>query len=406
VLEQKRGELAKWFESHKNAAGDIQCSQGDIQELNDREKELKTLQEKFAGEYEIWQKASENADALSDLRKPLHRVKLWDSGDTDSDIENEGRSKTPGKIFTESKAFKDYSGGQGPVETVPLNLKTILAASGTPSGYPPEVLRSGKLVYSAQAMPGLIDLVPFVETTQNGYKYMLETVFTNAAAETAEAAAYGESALNYAEQLVAIQKIATFIPLTDEQLADEPGIRDIIDNRLALMIRLRLNTQIVSGNGTAPNLKGILNTAGIQTTARNNAGGESNVDALYRAMVLIMTGAFADPSGIWLNPTNWQTIRLSKNAQGSYLFGDPAQPGPTTIFGLPVAQHVGVTVNTGIVGDFATYSQLVYRAGIEFQVSNSHSDYFTKGLNALRAQMRCAFLLYRPAAFTTVTALN
>src|SRR5207245_1264112 len=82
---------------------------------------------------------------------------------------------------------------------------------------------------------------------------------TNAAAETAENSAYPESALQLTERTSAIQKIPTFLPVTDEQLEDVEQVRGYLTDRLVFMIRQRLDAQVLNGNGTAPNLKGILN---------------------------------------------------------------------------------------------------------------------------------------------------
>jgi hypothetical protein len=39
------------------------------------------------------------------------------------------------------------------------------------------------------------------------------------------------------------------------------------------------------------------------------------------------------------------------------------------------------------------------------QISNNHSTYFIEGKQAARADMRVALIVYRPAAYVTVTGL-
>jgi hypothetical protein len=48
---------------------------------------------------------------------------------------------------------------------------------------------------------------------------------------------------------------------------------------------------------------------------------------------------------------------------------------------------------------------LAVRRGIDVQVSNSHSTFFAEGKLALRADVRCALIHYRPKAFAQVTGL-
>ena len=106
------------------------------------------------------------------------------------------------------------------------------------------------------------------------------------------------------------------------------------------------------------------------------------------------------------HPTNWQTIRLLKTTDGIYIWGSPAEAGPARIWGLPVVETDAVPVGTALVGDFANFSELSTRRGITVQTTNSHSDDFINGKLAMRADMRAALVVYRPAAFVEVTALQ
>src|SRR5437660_1032156 len=76
------------------------------------------------------------------------------------------------------------------------------------------------------------------------------------------------AALAVTEQSSTVRKIAVYLPVTDEQFEDEPHARDYVDNRLEFMLRQRLDQQLLTGSGTAPNLRGILNVAGILTQAK------------------------------------------------------------------------------------------------------------------------------------------
>ena len=211
-----------------------------------------------------------------------------------------------------------------------------------------------------------------------------------------------EAALALTEQSSPVRKIAVFLPVTDEQLEDEQQARGYINNRLPFMLRQRLDGQVLVGNGTAPNLRGFLNVVGIQTQAK---GADPVPDAIYKGMVLSRVTGRAFPNAVVFHPLDWQDVRLLRTADGIYIWGSPSEAGPARIWGLPVVESDAITQNTALVGDFANFSELSVRRGIDVQVSNSHGTYFVEGKQAVRADMRVALVVYRPAAFCTVTGV-
>ena len=104
-------------------------------------------------------------------------------------------------------------------------------------------------------------------------------------------------------------------------------------------------------------------------------------------------------------PDRLAGIRLLKDSTGQYIWGSPTEAGPERIWGLPVAQSDVIAQGHGLAGDFATHTELAMRRGIDVQVSNSHGTFFVEGKQAIRADVRCALVVYRPAALCTVTGL-
>jgi HK97 family phage major capsid protein len=168
------------------------------------------------------------------------------------------------------------------------------------------------------------------------------------------------------------------------------------------MVRQRLDSQILVGDGVAPNLGGILTTVGIQTQAK---GGDPTPDAVYKAIVKVEVVGQAAPNAVIFHPTNWQDVRLLRTADGIYIWGNPSDAGPERIWGLRVLKAQAITLGKALVGDFANYIELSTRRGIDVQVSNSHADFFINGKLAVRADTRVALVVYRPSAFTQVTGL-
>jgi HK97 family phage major capsid protein len=334
--------------------------------------------------------------AAADKVKGVPRQRANGAGpDADGHDERDDR-KSFGRRLVESKAGLDHRGRDVEID---VELKTLFQTS---AGWAPEVTRTGKIVYDAQRPIQVIDLIPQTSTGQASVAYMEETTFTNAAAERAEGGAYAESALALAEQTSPVRSIATFLPVTDEQFEDEARAESYVNNRLPFMIRQRLDGQILVGNGTAPNLRGVNNVVGIQTQAK---GADPVPDAVYKAMTLVRVTGRAMPNAAVFHPNDWQDVRLLRTADGIYIWGNPSDAGPDRIWGRTVVESDAQTENTAVVGDWVNFSELAVRKGIEVKVSDSHDDYFVKGKMAIRARIRVALIFYRPAAFCTVTGI-
>lgn len=408
-LNAKNAALVEIFEKAKTDAGYDMTPDvlDDVRTRNEEINDLGTELEK-ARELDIaYQKAQQ---AIRDAQKPATHLPL--NGKARSDAaqqqpqqpQGNGRQvKTLGQMFTESENYKAWNRGQtievGFDDYDPKQLKTLME---TGAGWAPENLRIGRVVESAQRRPMVDEIIPSTTTTQAAIVYMEETTFTNNAAEAAEGDAYGEGALVYTERSDTVRKIATFLPVTDEQLADIPQAESVINNRLALMIRLRRESQLLQGDGNAPNLTGFYNKSGIQTQAK---GADPVPDAFYKAMTKVRHTGFADPTAHIMHPNDWQDIRLLRTADGVYIWGNPSEAGMERLWGLPVIATTAATENTGLTGDFQLYSEIYYKQGIMIKVSDSHSDYFVKGKQAIRADERLALVIYRAAAFCTVTSI-
>lgn len=372
-------------------SGDSTAKAAAIREMNDEITEI-----------------GKEVDRLKGVAAAAGRAKDWaaanekgaENGERKGGERRDGGSlKTIGEMFTESRAFKGLQGRHGPVAHLEMDLKALFdtTAAGTP-----ETTRGPRIVDFVTRPIQMIDIIPQTTTSQTAVTYMEETTYVNNAAEIPEGGPYPESALGLEEKSSPVRKVGTWIPATDETFEDEPRARTYVNNRLPFMVRQRLDGQLIVGSGTGTNLRGILNTPNIQTQAK---GGDPTPDAVYKAMTKVRVNGLAIPGATLWHPNDWQEVRLLRTTDGIYIWGNPSEAGPERIWGLPVAQVFGMTEGTAVVGDFQNFSELAIRRGIDVQISNSHEDFFTNGKLAIRADIRAAFIIYRPAAFATVTGV-
>jgi HK97 family phage major capsid protein len=353
---------------------------------------------------EIDELAKKEADILTVLKAAGHAFDYVGNDGASAeggDIADrfKGARKSLGERFNETKreSLKQFRHNFEDVD-----IKAYLKATmTTAAGWAPDVVRGPRVVDYVVARLTLLDFIPMVGTNQTSVSYMEETTRTNAAAERDEGAAKAESTLVLTERTSAVRSIATSMGVTDEQLEDVERIDNYLNTRLPQFLRERLEGQILVGDGVAPNLRGILNTVGIQTQAK---GADPTPDAIYKAMVKIMTTGGASPDAVVMNPLDWQDVRLLRTADGIYIWGSPADAGPERIWGLPVILNERETQNTAIVGAFRQYSEIDVKKGITVERGFINDD-FTKDITRLRAEMRAAFVVYRPTAFCSVTGV-
>lgn len=279
-------------------------------------------------------------------------------------------------------------------------FKTLMT---TAAGWAPESTRVPGLVIPAVTRPiQLLDIIPMDRTSMAAVVYMEETTRTHSAAEKAEGVAYAESAFVLTQRSSTVQKITDSLPITDEQLEDEPMVNGYVNNRLTFGLRQRLDGQVLVGDGSSPNLRGIKNVSGIQTQAK---GSDPTMDAFFKAMVKVRVTGRAVPTHHVIHPTDWQTLRLARTADGIYILGNPTDTSIDRLWGLPVVQSDADSAGTGYVGSFdPQWLSLFERQGIQIAVGYVGTQ-FTEGKRTIRGDVRFAFVVFRAAAFCSVTGL-
>jgi HK97 family phage major capsid protein len=261
-------------------------------------------------------------------------------------------------------------------------------------------------IYPGVTRPLVVaDLFAPGTTDSNLVTYMVEATFTNAADTVAEGAAKPESALTFDAVSDPVRKIAHWIPVTEEMLEDVPQMRSYIDSRLRIGVQLTEEDQLLNGTTTAPDIVGIRNRTGLAADVPK--GSDSVPDAIAKQIAAIQNATGLAPDGIVMNPTDWLTVALLKASDGTYIGDGPfMRPVAPTLWGLPVAITTTMTAGVALVGAFKTAAQLFRKGGIRVDASNSHQDYFVKNLVAVRAELREALAVYRPACFGEVTGLG
>ena len=325
------------------------------------------------------------------------------------------RSMSDAVFRAHPDGFTDIPQGQTRSIELPDFTPGVLGASFvTSDGIPPDNRRSSFINpdFTDYHNPYVTDLLgPMIPTDQAAIIYLQESInygkAANKAAETAEAAKENELDISYANVTDTVRAIRADIPVSQEQLDDVAVTRSLLEGRLRRLAMLRLDRQVIFGNGTAPNLTGIVSTTGIITQktiiAANAWTGKSAISEVRLAMTKTRSNGMTPASGMCLNPEVWASIQLVE-ANGQYVFGSPAILPAHRLWGLPVVEHDDFSNvasdgnNYGMVGDFIGSADVYLRKGATVDAGWIADD-FAKWLTRLRVTMRAAFACYTPKAF-------
>lgn len=381
-----------------------------VEKVKQNEKELKDLHEEVLTLVQIEQ-AAKDSKARDKFLSGATKATTHPGEQKDGARRTE--FKTIGTELTGSNEFKDWiasgehrAGGVKSfhIDAYPSELKVPQTKTlfETTAGWAPESIRLTDFTAAVTRPIQVIDVVPSSPTSFELIKYMEETTRTHAAAEKAEGVAFPEATFAFTEQSQAVEKVSTSIPVTDEQLEDIPQVEGYLTERLTFGLRQRADTQVVTGDGVAPNLLGVLNKGGIQTQA---LGADPVLDAFYKAIDLVRVTGRAEPTHIVIHPTNWQPIRLLRTADGIYIYGSPMDAGVLRMWGLPVIVGDVITLGTGLVASFTPiHCSIFEKKGIDIQIGYINAQ-FTEGKRTIRADTRMAFVWRRATEFCTVTGI-
>ena len=285
----------------------------------------------------------------------------------------------------------------------------------TDAGWAPESVRDPGYVPSRRHPIQFVDILPRSSTTQELVRYMEETTYTNAAAGVAEGAAAPESTLALTQKETAVRKIATHIPVTREEMEDEPQVESYLDDTLPFMVRQAVDLATLKGDGTAPNILGLQNVTGIQDIDWTTTGTGTNVvrskplNVLRKAKTLIRFTGRSMATHYVLNPSVWDDIVLAESSAGGYYYGSPQNDFTERVWGLPVvlSDHLVDTKTSGdvngLIGDFSPmWIQLRLRRELETEWGYINDDW-AKEIMRIKASIRLALVVKRPQAFATIS---
>lgn len=378
--------------------------------------EIKELDDRCAQSKEWEDLRTQNEQTRKTLTEPGHRP---DYGNPAGDRE----IKTLADRFLNAPEWKQYlnfiakngfigTGGRidGPAIEVPLSIKALVtgASLGETSGSGMVRADYRGVVPFFQRPLSMRDVVTIGRTTSDTVEFTQITAFDNRAAPVAEATTGAldsssgikpESGLNTAIVKEPVRTIAHWIPITRRALMDAAQMEGYINDLLMDGAEIKLEDQMITGDGTGENLLGLDNTPGI--TLQSPVLTSGSIDLLKtarQARTKVRTVGRARASAYVFHPDDWESFDvLTNNSQGTFYFGGPMQMGNPRLWGLPVIESEAIRKGTFYTGDLKQ-AVLWDREQANVRASDSPDNYFLRNLVALLCELRAAFGVLRPAA--------
>jgi HK97 family phage major capsid protein len=307
--------------------------------------------------------------------------------------------RTAGERFVEDEQFKAFAGQTRPRGRVLVEVKDITSLTTDAPGSAGALVnadRRGLQVELPQRRMTVRALLLPGTTASNSIEYEQEKLFTNNAAPTAEGTLKPQSELQFEDKTATVRTIAHWMRTSVQILADAPGLRSIIDQRLRYGLAYVEEQQLLNGSGTGQNLLGLV-TASTPYAAPGSLAATTPLDTI-RLMILQAALAEYPPNGIVMNPIDMAAIEMAKDDQGRYLIGNPQGGIAPTLWRLPVVETQAMGVDKALVGAFNLAAQIFDRQDATVDVSTEDQDNFVKNKVTIRAEERLALAIYRPQA--------
>lgn len=259
---------------------------------------------------------------------------------------------------------------------------------------------SGGNVPQAQRLEGINDiaereaksyaLFPKLRTAANTIEWVYETGQDGTIDGTAEGAAKDQIDNDFVVTSVALVKRAAYFKVSTEMLDDVAFMEGWLRNKLIVRLFLDVDNQVLNGNGSAPNLKGIIDyaTAFAAGTFANAVDSANDADSLVVAANQIRLANHNGALTIMMHPSDVAALKLVKLSASDKRYVERLMMvgSQMSLDGIPIIENTNITAGDFLIGDFAK-GTIVEKSGIEIEIGLDGND-FTKNMRTILAEWR------------------
>ncbi|HEX5555090.1 MAG TPA: phage major capsid protein [Chitinophagaceae bacterium] len=245
-------------------------------------------------------------------------------------------------------------------------------------------------------------LLPLGTLGKSDFAYVKEasTGEGDPAAWNTAAGAKTQFDIDLTEATAPSEYIAGFVVITRKMLDDVDSLASFLQMRLLEKYYKAEDAQILTGNGTAPNLSGLItNATASESTATNDW--DQILDDLGQ-----LEDTDYDATGILIKPSAYYKMVQTK-ASTSGVYDQPSivtmVNGQLYFNGIPVYKSTAINKSNYLLGDFEKGAQLLIRENPRVEFFEQDSTNVRNNKITVRIEGRVALPIYYSGAFITGT---
>ena len=201
------------------------------------------------------------------------------------------------------------------------------------------------------------------------------------------------------EQVAPSEFIAGYLRITRKALDDISAMRSYLQSRLLESYLDAEDNQLLNGNGTSPNLGGLITNAEAYTGFRT-----IQVEKLIDSVAQIETNNHS-ANGILLSPEQYYALLLTRSTTNEYTLPGlgvvNSINGQMYISGIPVFKSTAMADDKYLVGDWAKGAQLFVRENPIVRFFEEDGTNVRENKITVRVEGRVALPIYYTDAFVT-----
>ena len=283
----------------------------------------------------------------------------------------------------------------------------VVRASINNNGQTLEIDGIGQLARKKRSLYDVFTKIPVGPGNHNGtisYVDFNQDTTVKAAAAIAEGAAFPQSEVKFDYFTLPLRKLGDTLPVSEEFFEDEVQAAAELELFLATNVEDLIDTQIVQGDNTGQNLKGLVSSTPDYVPVASGISDANIYDLVAKVSEAITStgGAKYTVDFVAMNISDINKLKLKKDANQNYVFdfNDPR------IGSINIIEDNNVVANTMYVGD-GRYARIYEIAGVVISKGMINAQ-FTEDFMTIKARKRILFLIRNvdQSGFRKVTSIS